>query len=114
MTGKHEDSDIRGRGLDNALNVKDMKLVKWLGANSFRTSHYPYSEELMDLADEMGIAVIDETPAVGLMRFSSNVLQLHKDILTDLVRTPLDNWSRIADKQDTARWTVNLMNKAIK
>ncbi|XP_022710584.1 beta-glucuronidase-like isoform X2 [Varroa jacobsoni] len=83
--GKHEDSDIRGRGLDNALNVKDMKLVKWLGANSFRTSHYPYSEELMDLADEMGIAVIDETPAVGLMRFSSNVLQLHKDILTDLI-----------------------------
>lgn len=64
--GKHEDSDFRGRGLDNVLNVKDLSLLKWLGANSFRTSHYPYSEEMMDLCDREGIVVIDETPAVGL------------------------------------------------
>lgn len=84
--GKHEDSDIRGKGLDNALNVKDVNLIKWLGANSFRTSHYPYSEELMDLADELGIAVINEVPAVGLKHFSSNVLELHKRFITELVR----------------------------
>ena len=40
--------------------------MKWQGANSFRTSHYPYSEEMMRLCDEEGIVVIDETPAVGL------------------------------------------------
>ena len=40
--------------------------MKWIGANSFRTSHYPYSEEIMRLADREGIVVIDETPAVGL------------------------------------------------
>ena len=44
--GKHEDSDIRGKGLDEALNVRDCELLKWIGANSFRTSHYPYAEEL--------------------------------------------------------------------
>ncbi len=49
--GKHEDSDIRGKGLDQALNVRDAELLKWIGANSFRTSHYPYSEEMMQLAD---------------------------------------------------------------
>ena len=57
---------IRGKGLDHPLNMKDVNIIKWLGANSFRTSHYPYSEELMDLCDEHGIAVIDESPAVGL------------------------------------------------
>lgn len=36
------------------------------GANSFRTSHYPYSEEMMRLCDEEGIVVIDETTAVGV------------------------------------------------
>ena len=41
--GKHEDSEIHGRGMDLALNVKDFNLLKWMGANSFRTSHYPYS-----------------------------------------------------------------------
>ena len=40
--------------------------MKWIGANSFRTAHYPYSEEIMRLADREGIVVIDETPAVGL------------------------------------------------
>ncbi len=57
---------IRGKGLDYALLVKDFSLLKWLGANSFRTSHYPYAEEIMDMADQEGIMVIDECPAVGL------------------------------------------------
>lgn len=64
--GKHEDSHIHGRGFDEALNVKDLNLLRWIGANSFRTSHYPYSEELMRLADREGFVVIDEAPAVGL------------------------------------------------
>ena len=46
--------------------MKDFNLIKWLGANSFRTSHYPYAEEIMDMADAEGIMVIDEAPAVGL------------------------------------------------
>ena len=48
---------IHGRGYSAALTVKDFSLLKWLGANSFRTSHYPYSEELMDMADSEGIMV---------------------------------------------------------
>ena len=64
--GRHEDSDIHGKGLDDALNIKDFNLLKWLGANSFRTSHYPYSEEHMMMADREGFVVIDEVPAVGM------------------------------------------------
>lgn len=40
--------------------------MKWIGANSFRTSHYPYAEEVLDYADRNGIVVINETAAVGL------------------------------------------------
>jgi len=43
--------------------------MKWLGVNAFRTSHYPYSQELMHLCDKEGIVVIDETPAVGLQKY---------------------------------------------
>ncbi len=64
--GRHEDSHVHGRGLDEVLNVKDLNLLQWIGANSFRTSHYPYAEELMRLADREGLVVIDEVPAVGL------------------------------------------------
>lgn len=83
--GRHEDSDvglfifskglkiycyiylysqIRGKGLDYALITKDFNLLRWIGANAYRTSHYPYSEESMQFADEMGIMIIDECPSV--------------------------------------------------
>ena len=64
--GKHEDTFPNGRGMNMAMYVKDISLMKWQHANSFRCSHYPYSEEMMRLADEEGIVVIDETPAVGI------------------------------------------------
>lgn len=64
--GRHEDYPMIGRGHFLAGNVRDYAMMQWMGANSFRTSHYPYSEEQLDLADELGFLVIAETPAVGL------------------------------------------------
>ncbi|WP_099469221.1 beta-glucuronidase [Konateibacter massiliensis] len=64
--GKHEDTFPNGRGINLPMNTKDISVMKWQGANSFRTSHYPYSEEMMRLCDEEGIVVIDETTAVGV------------------------------------------------
>lgn len=65
--GKHEDFAIHGKGLDLPVLVRDFELLKWIGANSFRTSHYPYSEEAMMLADEYGLLVIDEGPGVSFV-----------------------------------------------
>ncbi|MFM2320883.1 MAG: beta-glucuronidase, partial [Actinomycetota bacterium] len=64
--GMHEDHVVKGKGHDNSFMVNDFELLKWVGANSFRTSHYPYAEEVMDYADRHGILIIDETAAVGL------------------------------------------------
>ncbi|MDF2420490.1 beta-glucuronidase [Trueperella pyogenes] len=64
--GRHEDNPIRGKQHDDVAMINDFDIMRWQGANSFRTSHYPYAEEVMDYADEQGWVVIDETPAVGL------------------------------------------------
>lgn len=64
--GKHEDTAVRGRGHDDAYLVHDGELMRWAGANSFRTSHYPYAEEVLDYADRNGLVIINETAAVGL------------------------------------------------
>lgn len=64
--GRHEDAPVHGRGFDLAYNVKDIAIMKWIGANSFRTSHYPVCEEMLQLCDREGLLVIDEVPAVGL------------------------------------------------
>ncbi len=113
--GKHEDSNIHGRGMDEALNVKDISLMKWMGANSFRTSHYPYAEEMLNLCDREGIVVIDETPAVGLnfpnikedwYRELSRTKEHHEDVLRELISRDKNHpcvvmWS-LANEPDTA------------
>ena len=64
--GMHEDHPVLGKGHNDAHMLHDFALLQWIGANSFRTSHYPYSEDVLDAADRRGILVIDEAPAVGL------------------------------------------------
>lgn len=90
--GKHEDSAFHGRGLDLCLDVKDVNLIHWLHANSFRTSHYPYAEELYALCDREGIVVIDETPAVGIGAGESqnpyetfSIRDHHEQVIRDMI-----------------------------
>ncbi|HSK91412.1 MAG TPA: beta-glucuronidase [Euzebyales bacterium] len=64
--GMHEDHAVVGKGHNDALVLHDFALLEWIGANSFRTSHYPYAQDILDHADRRGIVVIDETAAVGL------------------------------------------------
>ena len=92
----HEDFFIFGKGNNSALNIRNFELLKWTGANSIRTSHYPYSEEIMRLADEYGIMVIDELPAVGMNAFrgegnftpnrmNEKTKALHKELVKQLL-----------------------------
>jgi beta-glucuronidase len=82
---RHEDFPVAGRGLVPAIIIKDYALMEWIGANSFRTSHYPYSEQMMDLADRLGFMVIDETPAVGLF-FSETGLERRLELSRQYIR----------------------------
>ena len=70
--GKHEDNEITGRGFSFGVMKRDYELMKWIGANSFRTSHYPYDEEMYRMADREGFLIIDEVPAVGLFESLTN------------------------------------------
>jgi beta-glucuronidase len=86
--GRHEDFPVTGRGYVPAVIIKDYTLMKWVGANSFRTTHYPYSEQMMDLADRLGFLVIDETPAVGLFFAQKGLdrrLELCRQYVSELV-----------------------------
>lgn len=130
--GKHEDADIRGRGLDLATVKRDYELMKWIGANCFRTSHYPYAEELYQMADEEGFLIIDEVPAVGFMESTMNflaanqgngkkvgwfekdttpqLLENHKDALTDMIDRDKNHasviaWSILNEPQCTSEGT---------
>jgi beta-glucuronidase len=90
--GKHEDITVIGKGLSLPYLVKDHDLFRWIGANSYRTSHYPYSEEAMQMADRQGVLVIDEAAANTLsMRavvdptLRKQLSDAHKAHVTELI-----------------------------
>jgi len=85
--GKHEDFHIIGKGFNHGLAVKDFSLLKWIGANSFRTSHYPYDEEILSYADRNGILIIGETPFVGLnsRMFTEEILAKANAIIEKMI-----------------------------
>jgi beta-galactosidase len=50
-----------GHTMDVETMRKDLHLMKQFNINCVRTSHYPPNVEYLDLADELGIYVVDET-----------------------------------------------------
>lgn len=100
--GKHEDLPVVGRGQFYAGYLKDFELMRWIGANSFRTSHYPYDEEIIRLADRMGFLVIDEVPAVSLGFWSDKLddlqplLDTHNRCVGELIARDRNHPSVIA------------------
>ncbi|CAJ2230992.1 beta-glucuronidase [Companilactobacillus paralimentarius] len=85
--GKHEDFDILGKSFNWSIVKRDFECMKWTNANCFRTSHYPYAEEWYQMADEEGFLIIDEVPAVGMMRSFQNFVDAGKGKYTHFFET---------------------------
>ncbi|MFF4031488.1 glycoside hydrolase family 2 TIM barrel-domain containing protein [Streptomyces sviceus] len=60
-TNRHEMHPDRGTALTRADLVKDITIIKQLNINSVRTSHYPNNPLWLELADEYGLYLVDET-----------------------------------------------------
>jgi len=57
---RHQDFPGLGNALPRSLNWLDAVLIKDIGANFVRTSHYPQSPDFLDACDELGILVYEE------------------------------------------------------
>ncbi|WP_433674144.1 glycoside hydrolase family 2 TIM barrel-domain containing protein [Microbacterium gorillae] len=51
---------LQGRVMTREQTIADLRLLKSIGVNAIRTSHYPNNSFFYELADEFGFLVIDE------------------------------------------------------
>ncbi|MFW5883360.1 MAG: glycoside hydrolase family 2 protein [Verrucomicrobiota bacterium] len=63
---RHEDHPDFGCALPLPMMLKDIELMRGMGANAVRTSHYPNDSRFLDLCDEWGLLVFEENHARGL------------------------------------------------
>ncbi len=57
---RHEHHPALGRNVPRAVVEAELRLMKRSNINAIRTSHYPPDPLLLDLADELGLWVVDE------------------------------------------------------
>jgi beta-glucuronidase len=100
--GRHEDFPVLGRGANSALAARDLHLMRQAGANSFRTAHYPCDEETLDIADQLGLMVIAETPAVALF-FGDDDSQRRQDLALAFLAEMID---RDRNRACVISWSV--------
>jgi len=119
----HEENPIRG---GRAYSMEDSRLLlgwaKELGCNYVRLAHYPHNENMVRLADEMGIMVWEENPVYwtisweNKMTYTTAQQQLSELISRDKNRASVIIWSMANETPvSPARmeFLVNLRNFAL-
>ncbi len=61
-THRHEEHAGYGAAMPNELHVRDMQMIKDIGANFVRLAHYPQDPSVYQAADELGLILWDELP----------------------------------------------------
>lgn len=73
-TNRHQDYLGLGNGLRDEMHVRDMKLVKEMGSNFLRISHYPQDPVVMQMCDKLGLLTSVEIPVVNAITQSDAFL----------------------------------------
>ena len=59
-TNMHEHDDINGHVVDEAMILKDIRVMKSHNINAVRTAHYPQQELWYEMCDKYGLYLVDE------------------------------------------------------
>ncbi len=127
---RHQDFPGLGNALPPSLNRLDVKLIKAMGGNFVRTSHYPQHPSFLDACDELGVLVYEEITTwqfIGGEEFISSADSMMADMIRrDRNRPSIILWGMMnegrsrrllerlkatATKHDPTRPTVYAENK---
>lgn len=64
-TSRHQDYKDLGNALSDARHIRDVELLKAMGGNFLRISHYPQDKAVIEACDRLGILTSIEIPLVN-------------------------------------------------
>lgn len=69
---RHQDFAGLSNALPNVMHHRDIEIMKQMGANFLRTSHYPHDPAIYEACDELGILVWSEISIVNQIGLNKN------------------------------------------
>ena len=83
---RHQFKAGKGNAIKEADDKEDSQLIRELGANTIRLSHYPQTDYFYDLCDENGIILWSEIPLINGIGNAEGFLDNTKSQLTEMIR----------------------------
>lgn len=84
-TNRHQCYEAIGNALPDEMHIRDIKLLKAMGGNFLRISHYPQDPTVMEMCDKLGIICSVEIPIVNGItengEFTRNCLEMAREMV---------------------------------
>ena len=131
-SNRHQDELGKGFAISNNDHERDLKMLKEMGINFLRISHYPQDPRILELTDSLGLIAVEEIPFVNEAtvsdQFSENTKQMLREMISrDRNHTSLFAWGTSneltlrlnsitkefseAQKQEYINFEVKLLNE---
>ena len=85
-TNRHQDFQNMGNALPDEYVFRDMKLLKEMGGNFLRISHYPQDPTVLEYCDRNGIASSVEIPIVNRIVETEEFATNCRNMLTEMIK----------------------------
>ncbi|MEA4984043.1 Beta-galactosidase [bioreactor metagenome] len=84
-TNRHQDYLAKGNALRDEMHVRDLLLLKEMGINFLRISHYPQDPVVLEMCDKLGIVVSVEIPVVNEITESQEFLDNSINMVKEMI-----------------------------
>lgn len=83
---RHQDQKNLGNALTDDMHRRDMKLIKDMGANFIRISHYPQDHAILEQCDKLGLLAWEEIPVVDIVSLDPKFEEVCHTNLIEMIR----------------------------
>ncbi|MGA7965855.1 MAG: glycoside hydrolase family 2 TIM barrel-domain containing protein, partial [Gammaproteobacteria bacterium] len=83
---RHQDYPGMGNAVPEHLQIRDIELLKKMGANFIRISHYPQDPVILQECDKLGILASVEIPIVNTITESDAFTNNCEHMMTEMIR----------------------------
>lgn len=83
---RHQDQKPIGVALSDEMHRRDMQLIKDMGANFIRISHYPQDAAVLEMCDELGLLAWEEIPVIDIVPNSEAYAETCELNLREMIR----------------------------
>ncbi len=85
-TSRHQDYHYMGTAVPDELHYSDVKMIKDMGMNFLRVSHYPHDQAVMEACDRLGLINVVEIPLINKVVYSKEFFDVCVTMQKEMIR----------------------------